>query len=232
MWKSDDSVLDLASSIVSIVASTGVLDDLTIDADGNLATEIFDGTKGPMGLDTSTYAANVIQYDHHEIHGGRAFVYCEQNTLGNEGTRDILLVTPNTTRWSHLTFGFRSSGEANFVFYEGTTTSDDGTAVTPMNRNRNSDHTAGMLVYHTPTVSAVGTQLCTRHFGAGRTPGEERGISEWVLRQNTKYLIRVTSEAASNDISSAFDWYEHTDKSIQTHTESSSSSNSSSSSST
>ena len=35
---------------------------------------------------------------------------------------------------------------------------------------------------------------------------------EFVLKQNTKYLIRITSNSDANKVTTALEWYEHTDK--------------------
>ena len=42
--------------------------------------------------------------------------------------------------------------------------------------------------------------------------GDARSDGEWVLKQNTKYLIVVTSGADNNNVSLVLGWYEHTDK--------------------
>jgi hypothetical protein len=42
--------------------------------------------------------------------------------------------------------------------------------------------------------------------------GKVRGDSEFILKQNTKYLINITSLSAANNISASFAWYEHTSK--------------------
>ena len=48
--------------------------------------------------------------------------------------------------------------------------------------------------------------------GKGGGGGEARALHEWVLKQNTKYLLRITSHTDANVISVSFDWYEHTNE--------------------
>ncbi len=167
----------------------------------------------PVGLDEITRSLNYLDHSHHEVHEGDAYTYCEQNTLNADATRDLLIVTPDTGVWGHFLWRIRGSGEASMALYEGTTTSNDGTGVTEVNRNRNSANTSDLVVTHTPTITGVGTVICMQHFGSSqKAGGEERAVNEFILKQNTKYLLRVTSEAASNDLSTEIDWYEHTNK--------------------
>lgn len=170
----------------------------------------FGHTGGSAPIDNSSKAVKIITHGHHEIHEGNNYSVCDAVTLANiNDTRDILIVTPNSSVEAHLVFEVRASKETNVVLYEGTTTSADGTGLTEVNRNRNSAKTATVVVTHTPTVDTTGNQLCIRHFGSGqKSGGESRDVNEWILKTNTKYLLRTTTEAAANDISTDLNWYE------------------------
>ena len=48
--------------------------------------------------------------------------------------------------------------------------------------------------------------------GRGGDGGGTRGNNEWMLKQNTDYLVIITSHTDTNNIAVEFDWYEHTDK--------------------
>ena len=98
-------------------------------------------------------------------------------------------------------------------------------AITPVNRDRNSSNTSGMTVCHTPlgnssssSGDAVEVILATQAWGTpgkGTSPGfggSARGSAEWILKQNTAYLLEVISAAASNIVSIELDWYEHVNK--------------------
>jgi hypothetical protein len=163
--------------------------------------------------DGMTNAVMTIEYEHHEIHGGSMFRAGENASLENNGTRSILIVTPDTTKWAHLQYSLSSTLEVEFEFYEdGNITG--GTAVTTYNRNRNSSTVSGVLVYHTPTITTTGTLLAQRREGAGKSAGTQTlGVAEWILKQNAKYLFRVTSRAGAgttNYINWWIVWYEHT----------------------
>lgn len=94
-----------------------------------------------------------------------------------------------------------------------TVTITEGVLMAPINRNRNSSKVATVTVVNTPGVSATGTSICKEHWGsglAGGAAGQNRGVSEIILKQNEQYLIRVTNQtAAANQISSLITWYEH-----------------------
>ena len=58
-----------------------------------------------------------------------------------------------------------------------------------------------------------GTRIVWRKEGrsTGGALGATIGTSlERILKRNTKYLLRLTSGSAGNDISIEWDWYEHT----------------------
>jgi len=172
-----------------------------------------DGPDRWAAVDAMTYAMTTINYDHHEVHGGSSYVVSGTATLGNGATQDILVVTPNTTKWAHLIGLVTSSGLATVTFYEGATVSNAGAATTEVNRNRNSTNTAGVVVTTGPTVTGTGTAIFSQSSGAGQNVGGEvRGENEFILKQNTIYLLRITSAAAANVVNYILDWYEHTSK--------------------
>jgi len=90
-----------------------------------------------------------------------------------------------------------------------------GNAIAPMNRNHNSANTSGLTLCHTPAGSESGTADLLQYIGAAATGGRvavgggtgSRG--EFILAQNSTYLINVTSRADGNAVSIILDWYEH-----------------------
>lgn len=168
-------------------------------------------------LDSATNAVNTVDYAHHEIHSGSHYKAGRQDTtLATSDTIELLFTTSDTTKWAHWVLTSQSTGECVVELYEDTVTSADGTAITPTNRNRNSANTATVVVTHTPTITSDGTKLVEKWLGSTGfkedTGGETRGNSELVLKQNTKYLLRLT--AVGDGIKGAVggDWYEHTNK--------------------
>lgn len=180
---------------------------------GALITGI-DYVSGKSGIDASTESLNFINYEHHEIHSGSHFFVGDYTTLANGATYDILFVTPNTLKYSHMIFEIATKAEATFAYYEDVTTSNDGTTIAMFNRNRVIATAPGTNFYHTPTVTNVGTLIGRGIFGSGKQAGGSiRDSNEFVLKPNKKYLLRVTNNTVSDNwYDWFFDWYEHTDK--------------------
>lgn len=173
------------------------------------------GTKDVEAVgDAVTNAIVTLEYDHHEVHEGDSYVVSGTATLDSGGVLNVLIVTPNTTKWAHLLpIVVVNGGAATIAIYEDATVSAVGSAAEEINRNRNSANTAGVVVTTGPTVTGTGTQIFTFTIGDGQqTGGEVRGTYEWVLKQNTIYLLRITSLANGNVVNYLLDWYEHTSK--------------------
>jgi hypothetical protein len=176
-------------------------------------------------FDKSTYALNVIDYEHHEIHSGSSFTATGTVDIASAGTINVVLVAPNTTKYSHAEFTVITESEAAFNVYEGfvpSGTVDGGTIgvpVTPYNRNRTSATTPTLLVYSggsvgTAVEATAGTLIYASHWGSGRgSGGADRGVSEWVLKKDTRYIVQVVNATTNANYTAwAVDWYEHTDK--------------------
>ena len=105
--------------------------------------------------------------------------------------------------------------EYDFNLYEAVTTSNNGTTLDVFNRDRNSGSTATIIAFHTPTVTGTGTRIRCWHAGSGRNfGGGDRGSHEFILKQNTKYLFRITNATTNNNFMALkIDWYEHQNKS-------------------
>lgn len=164
-------------------------------------------------VDNSTLSIQTIDYPHHEIHEGDSFFVAEVTDLGNGASRTLVIITPNTTKWSHFELGVNSEAEVSVTLTESVTVSG-GTAITPVNRNRNSANTAGMIVKHTPDSASGGTDLITQQFGSGRgIGGESRDIAEIILKQNTTYTVVCTNKTTGNNlVNITLNWYEHAEK--------------------
>lgn len=186
------------------------------DSAGNEGQKIIgvDYLSGNSGIDASTETLQTISYEHHEIHSGSHYNYCDYSlNEGSGNTIEFVMTTPNTTKWAHLVFQVYSSEGATLELYEGTTGVTGGTAITPRNNNRNSSNVSDITLIKDPTtITDNGTRASGYLAGGGRTSGVVERGNEFVLKQNTAYLVRITSLAVSNDISWCAEWYEHTNK--------------------
>jgi hypothetical protein len=163
-----------------------------------------------LGQDALSGKLITIEYEHAQIHEGNMFTVLEVTDLGNGATRDLFVISPKTTRSAHLVWEIEHELETSISFYKDTTYSDIGTEVTSYNRNGNSYKVATTKVYHTPTVTDVGTLIATIQQGDGKKAGgSDRLANEFVLKQNTVYLVRITNLTANNNlIGVKLNWYE------------------------
>jgi hypothetical protein len=177
------------------------------------------GETDDVRIDSSTNSLQTVDYAHHEIHSGTHYLFRSYYTIAKNGSKDFLVVTPAGTTWAHVVIGFDFSTSTTIVeWFEGVTTSADGTLVLERNRNRNVADNNTTLVYEDPTVTdgAVAANIIQNGiFGAGKGSfgGGARDNEEIVLLPSTKYLIRFTEQNISaTNLNFFIDWYEHTDK--------------------
>ncbi len=202
-----------------------------------LLTAAYDSSanNAKVRIDAATSSLQTVPYEHHEIHGGSSFtVYFDNTTANNDDDVSCIgFSTPNTTKWFHMIVEVSSSDPSELFIEEGVTIDDDaGTQATAYDRNRNTGNTSTILSLEgTPTAGQVTTfteaQFNAANYSAGTildrvqliggtgpraVGGEARGQQEWVLKQNTKYLIRLQNVGANANVHEIhLDWYEHTD---------------------
>jgi len=178
---------------------------------------ILTGSKNrELGVDGMTHVLNTIDYEHHEIHEGSHFFVAGYGTFAADEDIDFQITTPSSQKWAHMTFSFQSTGAVVFSIYEGAVV-QAGTAVTPVNSNRNSKKTSSLTVQYDGIVDTAGTLIYQQAWGYTSTPSKsEGGISgrnnEIVLRAGTTYRFLVESDSAGNIISYNSEWYEHTNR--------------------
>lgn len=174
--------------------------------------------KFEVAVERITGAFRTIETEHSYIHEGIFFESYNKFTLAAAGTKLVTLKTPAAKYLHYRPTNLVTSADKVLIeFYEGATvTAATGTAVTPSNHNRNSALASGVTLLDAPTVTANGTKFAQVYIpgatGTGGTrTGSSAGVSnsEWVLKPNTTYMIKVTnSSSGSNDIQVNFQWYE------------------------
>lgn len=155
-----------------------------------------------------------VAFEHFEIHEGDSYNWSEVITLGSAATQDYLITVANTTKWPHFSYVIEGSFGIRIDLYEGADRTGT-TLQTTFNRQRNSLNTAAMTIHKGHSGGTTdGTLIYSHKSGTGAAGGKLSGssseASERILAQNTKYILRVTSAAASNDIALSLNWYEHT----------------------
>lgn len=108
-----------------------------------------------------------------------------------------------------MTFSITSIPGSTLTILEDPTVSANGTSVTIINQNRNSTATPTLSVFVDPTTSS-GTSIYSEQTGSSTTGGSsapERSELEFILKRNTKYIIKITPLATSA-ISLCIKWSE------------------------
>lgn len=86
-----------------------------------------------------------------------------------------------------------AAGLHDVFLFQGPTTSLDGSALTPQNRNRlDTPPSCPVQVFNGPTISVDGTQLTTGK--AALSQNFDSGY--WLLKPGTNYLVRITNTTA------------------------------------
>ncbi len=173
-----------------------------------------DSTYQPIRLDKATNTIQTIDHSHHEIHAGSHFFVTDYQTIGSAASVDWLIVTPDTTKWAHLTFEVQGTAITTAALYEGSDRSGT-TGLTEVNNDRNSATAATVAVYRgvnggTTDGTAIWQSSGGSAVGSFRGGADNRQEAEIILKRNTKYVLKVTSGTASNICAVKLRWYEHT----------------------
>ena len=134
---------------------------------------------------------------HALIHEGRFFsTGLSDVALSGGASLEILIQAPIGAPL-HVRFQGSMGADASTSFFEGTTFSAAGAAITPVNRNRRSTNAAGGTWTSGPTITADGTELFSGVIpggSGGNAPGAQAaGFQEWILGSGVNYLARITN---------------------------------------
>ncbi len=204
--------------LMSAVASSNSAPIVEKMDDGSQKIQIWDSVVGPAGIDDVTNSLQIVDYSHHEIHGGSHYYLQGFIELDDTDTFYMKMVTPDTAKWSHFVFDIKSTGICTTYLDEDATGGmTGGASKIPINNNRNSANTSG--VEFTAGVTACTgytTRLEADKWGADgfkQTIGGGGGREdELILKQDTVYCRSFISGADSNIIQFKASWYEHTNK--------------------
>jgi len=209
----------LAFLFVAALLSSPVMADQFYPM-GTARALISDTETVPVRADSSTH--NIISLDqaHHEAHDGELFSYSGYDLdLDSGETIEVVLVTPNTDIEQHILYTVGGALQTVVQAYEGCTHTI-GSTYEAYNHNRRSSNTTTLTLAAVATDGSDGTLIYSTGFGTatgvGATRvtggGSARGDNEWILKKNTKYLFRITSQTDNNSVNFNLSWYEHTRK--------------------
>ena len=171
-------------------------------------------------IDPTTWSMVEITSAHYEVHEQNAY-QCEDVQSVGTTTIQWMVTTPTTKltlKKAHMLFGVECTGEMLVVVTEDA--DRDGTnLLNIINHDRNSSNESILVVHRAVSggLTDGATTVFTKRTGAtgvgSKTVGwgEAGHGEEYILKQNTKYIISVTTYAAVY-VSLELDWYEHEDK--------------------
>lgn len=167
--------------------------------------KIGDG-KDIAGVDSAAGGLVTIETEHDKIHDGEHYNISGFETESVDGT--IQLVTTTSTSKVHMTFQVDSTAGINFQAYEGSFNISGGSAVTPINNDRNYTSASTLTVLKDPTIGDDGTLIFSTSVGSNRQSGFIQREREIVLKTETRYTWRITSLDNNNVVSYVGEWYE------------------------
>jgi len=165
-------------------------------------------------IEPTTNSVKTIDYSHAELHAGEHYYYTDAVELDSAAVQNYLITTPNTTKWAHFTFLSTGSAVTQVELFEAADRTGT-TLQTVLNNNRNSVNTAGVTIHKDYSGGATdGTRIYFHKSGSATNQSSSgaasRNEQEIDLKQNTKYILRVTSGTNDNLTNTALYWYEHT----------------------
>lgn len=166
-------------------------------------------------IDPMSWHLATITTEHHEIHEGNHYNYADYSLgVASGGTVEFVVNVPDVDGiLPHLGFGIYSSTGAKLELFVGATGVVGGDVVTPRNNFPGSGKSSILNVIKDPTsIASDGVRTSGFLAGAGRNAGFASREKEVILSPNINYLLRITSTAASNNISWDFEWYEIANK--------------------
>lgn len=165
-----------------------------------------------------------LHYEHYLIHDAQIYNASCYLTVTAASSQDVMIICGSCS--CHSVFEVAVSGQALVTLYEGVTINsgagNTGTAVNIFNMNRESSDSCGSLVFKSQATAinwSAGAAAVYHVLYQDQLPGGEKAVSmvgsqlsrnsEWILKGEQKYLVRVTNQAASTITATVnLRWYE------------------------
>lgn len=159
--------------------------------------------------DTVSKTIETVTINHSKIHSGEHYIFISRSTASSSQNLDIGLTVENSTKLHHTIFIASSRLQAEWFLYEGSSFTS-GTTITAYNSNRNSTNTATLTATKNPNIGTTGTMIDNVHLSArqGISGGGAGDRIQWILKNNTKYIVRLDSNGDGNAMTQKIAWYE------------------------
>jgi hypothetical protein len=171
---------------------------------------------GSLGeYDSYTNAALEIPVEHHEIHEGDFYEAGHIQDISTGAFYYIGIKTPSNKVIHYKNEKVVTSADKVTIGLQEDATITGGTTATVYNHNRLSAKTSSVIIKTGITLSTAGTTISTSYVGGGTNQGANRigadnvGSNEYILKQNTQYVITLAnSSSGTNTVFVSPTWYE------------------------
>lgn len=132
---------------------------------GSIRKHLFGGWKffqtSGAGTEEDPYnpRMNSLDYPHWEIHEGNHYFYENVAALGSAEVKLLEITVPDSLKWPHFLFSVSSDLKATIELFEGVSNGTGGSTLTPVNNNRNSSNTSGLVI---KTGASVATDVAAQ----------------------------------------------------------------------
>jgi len=163
-------------------------------------------------VDSISGARLVIDFVTALIHDGKGFKATLYDAALADAASQELLVQVQDNQ-VHMSAVIAALGDFEALVFEGTTFSDAGTPLVPLNLNRASSRLSTAIFSSVPTITADGTEIFHAVLPGGQRnqalDNEVGGDGELILAANTNYLIRATNfSGAASRVTTSVTFYE------------------------
>jgi len=191
---------------------------------GDYSYEVIDPALGYTGasyqaprLNPATFAQLAITPIQHNMYEGNAYSLTQRsnvNAFDIAAPMSFFITVPDTAILVHLLIQGDADLSAYWELFEDTGNLaqfniSGGVAATPINRNRNSADTSTVTATTAPTITAATTAALIATESIGWASSGET-LQGYILKRNTKYLVRATSYNDNNEGSISLTWQEIT----------------------
>ena len=168
-------------------------------------------------VDSVDQARVTIAFQHHEVHEGNHYTIAVVDAdVDIAAPKYVRITAPDTATRIHFMGVVSADGASLVELYEDPTILAAGTALTERNNDRNSANAATATTFEDTTTQAPnndGTLLFAGRIGGTgaaqtRFAGNVADREEWILKQATDYLVKVTVDADDTEVVIVLTWYE------------------------
>lgn len=154
-------------------------------------------------MDSTTRQPVNIDFTQWRRHKGEEFYVRDSATLALLNDKRIMhiITSSDVNRQLEITsFKYSADKLTTLSILEDVSVSANGTALTPLQKNRTSGFALGAQFFHTPTITGS-TTIFTRQFAGTTTLQTISELTGLILKPNTKYALQLNADAASDAVS-------------------------------